>query len=944
MSARAEQLCRRLKQKMQILLVLDDVWEKLELYQLGITFGNDRNQCKMLLTSRFHDVMENDMSADMIFLLRELSDNEAKGLPIAIETVANALKNKTSSIWKNAMQELRMPSPVNIKGTYDKLFKPIKLSYKYMESDEAKLMLLYIDGVQPHTVKMHDVIHDVVTSIGSQERRMFNLRNYVPKLEDSGKLKDATAVSLLYSSDESQLPERLECLYGCDLGDVALIGELKSLKNLHIEDSNIVELPKQIGQLTRLQLLNLSNCPKLEVIEHNFILSLIHLEESHLQDSFTKWDMDRGLDELDIRRLREDHHLKMLLEASEVLNLRKSKGVKNLVYDLDLEGLPQLKNLVIVENDEMVYIINSMEQNHPCCAFLSLELLYLEKLMKLEKMCYGKLSTDSFGKLRVVKVRDCDRLKNLFSFSIAQQLEEIEVIECKMLREIVYLRDYDPSIIPTKANAQFLVLSKLDSEMLWPDQLPETFNVQNLKTLTVNGCLCLKHMSSFATAGSVVHLKHLEVCHCTVMEEVIAINDIRDLQRMDKKLLPNLKFLSLKDLPDIVELPRELGHLTCSRLLTLRNCPKLEMIEPDTISSLISLEELYMANCFTQWETEKSNACLSELKNLTRLSTLRLAIPDANGLPKDLFHTKLGRYNINIGEHELMPEKFQISRKLDLKLETSSLLEEHSGLQMLMKGSEELGLNGLEGLTNVVYDLDWEARILLKLEEVRVAECSMMEEIVIREIEDDHNQNISNKAANNQIEFPEPYSLKLKSLPKFIQVFTEMKTNSTCWSAEEEVVKFPKVETLTLMGISTLSAIWNCQYEGQVGDDQEHAGILFSLEGLKLSELPRLKHLWEDDYHHGRAFNNLKILIVNGCDRLKKLVPSPISFKNLRFLRVSKCHGMENLLKSSTAKSLTQMQSFCNGQISTPNLKRLILSALTANKKDEDGDGRPKRR
>lgn len=188
---------------------------------------------------------------------------EYTGLPIAIETVANALKNKTSSIWKNAMQELRMPSPVNIKGTYDKLFKPIKLSYKYMESDEAKLMLLYIglypkdyyinfstfficgtglglfqgikeleeaehkvlilvenlksccfltDGVQPHTVKMHDVIHDVVTSIGSQERRMFNLRNYVPKLEDSGKLKDATAVSLLYSSDESQLPERLECL------------------------------------------------------------------------------------------------------------------------------------------------------------------------------------------------------------------------------------------------------------------------------------------------------------------------------------------------------------------------------------------------------------------------------------------------------------------------------------------------------------------------------------------------------------------------------------------------------------------------------------------------------------------------------------------------------------------------------------------------------------
>ncbi|KAH7542043.1 hypothetical protein FEM48_Zijuj02G0031600 [Ziziphus jujuba var. spinosa] len=377
-----------------------------------------------------------------------------------------------------------------------------------------------------------------------------------------------------------------------------------------------------------------------------------------------------------------------------------------------------------------------------------------------------------------------------------------------------------------------LKLSAVNSEMLWPDQLPETIKMQNLKSLRVDGCNSLKHILSFSIARSLVQLQHLEVRQCSVMEEALTINDIRNSDGMDKKLLPNLKSLHLEELPNLK----------------------------------------------------------------------------------------------------------------------------------------------------------------------------------------------SNNAAN-KFEFPELYSLKVRSLPKFVQVFTEMKTNATCQNQEEELVttfpihffnvkvKFPKLKALTLKGIATPNTIWNCQYEGRLEDDKEHAGMLSRLEGLKLSELPQLMHLWEEDYHHvGRAFGNLKALFVSRCDRLKNLVPCPISFENLRYLRVSKCHGMENLLTPSTAKSLSQlrrmiitecrrmiqivgdhqkgndesdgeivfsrlqvleldnlpsltsfysgsnhilrfpylegvfvksccqMRSFCNGEVSTPELKKVILSALKEDEYDSDDE------
>ena len=117
--ARRDQLRERLKQENRVLIILDNIWKELDLETLGIFFGEDQKGCKLLLTSRLQSTLR-DMGTQKQFPVEVLSDNEAislfekivgdlagefkskmpqivkecAGLPIAITTVANALKNR----------------------------------------------------------------------------------------------------------------------------------------------------------------------------------------------------------------------------------------------------------------------------------------------------------------------------------------------------------------------------------------------------------------------------------------------------------------------------------------------------------------------------------------------------------------------------------------------------------------------------------------------------------------------------------------------------------------------------------------------------------------------------------------------------------------------------------------------------------------------------------
>ncbi|XP_031263399.1 putative disease resistance protein At3g15700 [Pistacia vera] len=161
---RASKLYARLKTDKKILVILDKIWEELNLEALAIPCGNDRGGCKVLLTARDLNVLQSmdsvknfqvgflteeeawslfkKMAVDVVdqtIIKRDYLPNdvckECRGLPIVITTIARALRNKRlRSQWKDALRELKMPSPTKFAGILEKDYSKIALSY----SDELK--------------------------------------------------------------------------------------------------------------------------------------------------------------------------------------------------------------------------------------------------------------------------------------------------------------------------------------------------------------------------------------------------------------------------------------------------------------------------------------------------------------------------------------------------------------------------------------------------------------------------------------------------------------------------------------------------------------------------------------------------------------------------------------------------------------------------------------
>ncbi|KAI7981647.1 Disease resistance protein [Camellia lanceoleosa] len=172
--ARAGELGSRILTAGRILVILDDVWKRLELNDIGIPCGDHYKGCKIVMTSRSEDVCIG-MEADKNFKVGILREKEAwnlfkemagisndgtshptdlqltqmavakecGGLPIAIVTIGRALRCKKKPSWDSALEQLRKSMVKNITEVGEKVFKPLKLSYNYLESDEAKKCFLF---------------------------------------------------------------------------------------------------------------------------------------------------------------------------------------------------------------------------------------------------------------------------------------------------------------------------------------------------------------------------------------------------------------------------------------------------------------------------------------------------------------------------------------------------------------------------------------------------------------------------------------------------------------------------------------------------------------------------------------------------------------------------------------------------------------------------------
>ncbi|KAJ0098760.1 hypothetical protein Patl1_21967 [Pistacia atlantica] len=262
--------------------------------------------------------------------------------------------------------------------------------------------------------------------------------------------------------------------------------------------------------------------------------------------------------------------IKALLKMTEDLSLEEMNGVRNVLYELDMDGFPHLKHLLVKDCLELLYIIKSVAWN---LAFPKLESLILRNLINLEKICHGQLNAGSLSKLRIMKIEKCDRLEYLFASSVARnitQLQQIEVTDCKNLKEIFGEESKDhgdeietndkidfnqlcsltlqrlPQFIKIGSdmrvafpNLEVMVLLRLDNlQLIWHNQQLHAESFRELKVVRVEFCEKLKTIVPSNSHGLLTfhNLKELIVKNCwsmkslfpvTIATGLVQLNDLR---------------------------------------------------------------------------------------------------------------------------------------------------------------------------------------------------------------------------------------------------------------------------------------------------------------------------------------------------------------------------------------------------------------------------------
>ncbi|OMO99012.1 Disease resistance protein [Corchorus olitorius] len=341
--------------------------------------------------------------------------------------------------------------------------------------------------------------------------------------------------------------------------------------------------------------------------------------------------------------------------------------------------------------------------------------------------------------------------------------------------------------------------------------------------------------------------------------------------------LKALEILSLWN-SDIEKLPKEIGELVELRLLDLRGCTKLNIIQPGILSRLTKLEELYMGEGFSQWDGD-ANASLNELSSLSHLTTLEVHISDAKMVLGNIsFFQKLERYKIFIGEVWNWFGDYEYSKTLKLQLNTS-IHHLHHAIKMLFERTEDLYLDGLKG--------------------VKIALDEFKDDGGFPHLKNLHIQNgleiqyiIDDDEVAERNDFRELRSLTLEGLPKLI---------SFCFGDERGSTSNTQHQCLTLFGVKV---------------------VLPCLEKLRISSI-NVERIWGDKISY--CSQNLTKLIIKGCDKLNHLLSASMarSLTRLKYFKVVGCKSLTEIISMEDAEINGDKASILFPQLNTLKMRDL---------------------
>ncbi|KAL2581800.1 hypothetical protein AAZV13_15G204600 [Glycine max] len=352
-------------------------------------------------------------------------------------------------------------------------------------------------------------------------------------------------------------------LYGCVLKDIAMVAELTRLEILNLEGSEIQELPKEIGQLVYLRLLNLTNCLQLEIIPANVLSSLTNLEELYIGNCNIQWEVGGGKDRASLGELNHLNQLTTLdisIQHASVLPVDMNVFANLQRYNIFIgqmwngDARETSRTLKLIDSYTNIWSNRGLQLLFPTLEYLSLHHLNFDKgefdhphilspvsnqkvampNLEILELSFFIESLDKhpihfyWQNLRILKVKYSHYSASLFSFSAARslvKLQYLDIISCFKLREI--FAQQEEVAFP---NLETLLIKEMNSlRSIWNNQqAPNSFC--KLKKIEINFCRALHHVFPIVVAKELRHLQFLKIMRSNNIETIVEKSDSGDAQ------------------------------------------------------------------------------------------------------------------------------------------------------------------------------------------------------------------------------------------------------------------------------------------------------------------------------------------------------------------------------------------------------------------------------
>ncbi|XP_068319605.1 uncharacterized protein [Pyrus communis] len=416
-----------------------------------------------------------------------------------------------------------------------------------------------LDSNKEGCVKMHDVVRDVASSIATDGKEGFVTRHKVELKDWPGKYSSSTLIITNKTRMHNELL-LISCTDKCPSEPPAtILRTSEGIKVLAIRSRFPLAILPSIPLLRNLQTLCLENC-NLSVEARSVIGELRTLMPTGVQfDQLERfkisigwwnrscWDVNPCENYLRLSYAAEspaESRITILLEKTNVLEL-DMQYMSRTLNDLRRNCCLNLKSLKLCNSEDLQYVFDMGYVS----VFPVLHTLKIDELKELKAVFHGELpleclpkimslSPDNlapessiayatkqhlfgikvspFWQLRFVMVKECAKLSGIFSFSWMQDLQSLEQIEL------------------------------------------------GVSTL------------SFLARG-MVKLKGLSIIECKKME-VVVVKPLADEESEDNSLLPQLSYLELRALPNLISCSQGKCNLDWPSLeeLTVEECPRME--------------------------------------------------------------------------------------------------------------------------------------------------------------------------------------------------------------------------------------------------------------------------------------------------------------------------------------------------------------------------------